>query len=299
VTASKTRARVAAAGPIVPDAGLDEPGTVRPQLLERAFGVLALFATGTREWTTTEISAVAALPLPTTHRIVVALAAHRYLVRDPVSKRFRLGPAAMALGQAAQASVDLTSLAARTLPALAETTQETALLTVLAENRDAAVCLQRVESPQPLRMFVEPGSSLPLHAGASQKILLAYLPQAEQKAVAARRLEPLCSNTIVDGAALLAELARIRERGWAYSSAETNPGVWGAAVCIRSLAGEPVAALGIAGPQVRATRAAVTAAVRALARAAGEMALALALHPVGPDDVKLGPGDLPDGYLTD
>jgi DNA-binding IclR family transcriptional regulator len=299
VTASKTRARVAAVEPIGPDEGLDEPGTVRPQLLERAFGVLALFATGTREWTTTEISAISELPLPTTHRIVVALAAHRYLVRDPVTKRFRLGPAAMALGQAAQASVDLTSLAARMLPALAETTQETALLTVLAENRDSAVCLQRVESPQPLRMSVEPGSSLPLHAGASQKILLAYLPPAEQKGVAARRLERLCSNTIVDGPALLTELALTRERGWAYSNGETNPGVWGAAVGIRNLAGEPVAALGIAGPQVRATRATVTAAVRALAQAAGEMALALALRPVDPDDVRLGPADLPDEYLAD
>lgn len=268
--------------------------TVRPQLLERAFGVLALFATGTREWTTTEISAIAELPLPTTHRIVVALAAHRYLVRDPVTKRFRLGPAAMALGQAAQASVDLSSLAARALPALAQATQETALLTVLADTRDSAVCLQRVESPQPLRMSVEPGSSLPLHAGASQKILLAYLPDVEQKAVAAGRLDALCSNTIVDGAQLLDELERTRERGWAYSFEETNPGVWGAAVGIRNLAGEPVAALGIAGPQVRATRETVTSAVLALARAAGEMAEALALRPVGPDDVKVGTADLPE-----
>jgi hypothetical protein len=43
----------------------------------------------------------------------------------------------------------------------------------------------------------------------------------------------------------------------------------------------------------------VTAAVRALAQAAGEMALALALRPVGPDDVRLGPADLPDEYLAD
>jgi IclR family acetate operon transcriptional repressor len=290
VTVSRTRA-----------ANVDVEGfevMIRPQLLERAFGVLALFATGTREWTTTEISAISELPLPTTHRIVVALAAHRYLVRDPVTKRFRLGPAAMALGQAAQASVDLTSLAARALPALAEATRETALLTVLAETRDSAVCLQRVESPQPLRMSVEPGSSLPLHAGASQKILLAYLPESEQKAVAAGRLERLCSNTIVSGAALQIELARTRERGWAYSFEETNPGVWGAAVGIRSLAGEPVAALGIAGPQVRATRETVTAAVSALALAAGDMAEALALRPVSLDTVKLGPAYLPDEYLT-
>jgi DNA-binding IclR family transcriptional regulator len=47
-------------------------------------------------------------------------------------------------------------------------TGETALPTVLSPARDRSVCLERVETSQPLRLPVQPGRQLPLYAGASQ-----------------------------------------------------------------------------------------------------------------------------------
>lgn len=248
-----------------------------PQLLERTFTVLALFAGPRTQWTTTEISQECGLPVPTVHRIVVALSAHGYLVRDLASKRFRLGPAAIALGRAALSANDLPTVASSLLPQLTADTEETSLLTVPTVERDGTVCLVRVESPHPLRLSVEPGRHLPLHAGANQKAILAFLPEEDQERVLASPLEKYYLRTIDTADALRAEIETIRTRGWAYSLEETNAGVWGVAIALLDAAGNAVAAVGIAGPQVRLSRAMVRTSVEATQRVANEMATSLGL----------------------
>lgn len=264
-----------------------------PQLLERTFNVLTLFDHDHPEWSTTEISAVSGLPIPTAHRIVLALNRHGFLVRDPATKRFRLGPAAVALGRAALSSQDMPTVAGNLLPALTERTEETSLLTVLSDDRRASVCLLRVESPHPLRLSVQPGRSLPLHAGASQKILFAYLPEAEREAVAGGRLEKFCSLTLDTPEALLEEAERIRKCGWSVSFEETNVGVWGVAVGLLDETGEPVASVGVAGPNVRSNRRTVEASLQATQDIAAEMAVTLGLRSTCEQRATIAPRDLP------
>jgi len=284
------------AGPAV--AGADGVGGGRrvggsPQLLERTFAMLSLFTAERPEWTTTELSGASGLPVPTTHRIVVALQRHGFLMRDPVTKRFRLGPAAIALGRAALSSADLPAVAGRLLPGLTQRTEETSLLTVLSDGRDRSVCLLRVESPHPLRLSVEPGRALALHAGASQKALLAFLPEAELERVVSGPLERFCVNTLVSREELLAEVGRIRARGWSHSFEETNAGVWGVAVALLDGSGHSVAAVGIAGPQVRAGRLVVERGVQATAQVAEEMAAALGLVSSVSGQVSVSARDIP------
>ena len=282
--------QLAQAKAAAPDGGSP---TASPQLLERTFAMLSLFASDRPEWTTTELSSESGLPVPTTHRIVVALQRHGFLVRDPATKRFRLGPAAIALGRAALSSADLPTVAGKLLPRLTKTTEETALLTVLSDVGDTSVCLLRVESPHPLRLSVQPGRALPLHAGASQKSLLAYLPEADRERIAAGKLEKFCVNTLNTRESLLAEIERIRARGWALSFEETNAGVWGVAVALLDGSGHSVASVGIAGPQVRATTESVGRGVRATAEVAAEMAVALGLTCSVEKDIVVSARDIP------
>ena len=95
---------------------------------------------------------------------------------------------------------------------------------------------------------------MPLHAGASQKILLANLPITDARRVLGQPLQPLCSHTITDPDDMEAELGLIRRRGWAASCEETNPGVWGLAVGLIDDYGYSVAAIGVAGPCERKPR---------------------------------------------
>jgi IclR family acetate operon transcriptional repressor len=239
--------------------------------------VLDLFGAERPEWGTSEVARAAGLPVPTAHRILAGLTDRRYLARDERTRRFRLGPAALDLGERARAVIDLRQAALPVLRRLARETDETALLTVPNGERDRSVCLERVESSQPLRLSVEPGRRLPLHAGASQKALLAFFGEAEVERVATGSLERLCRATITDPEALRANLAEIRERGWAISFEETNLGVWGVAVPLLDGQGEAVAALGLAGPSARLSPDEVVDHLERLGKAALELAMPLGL----------------------
>jgi len=246
------------------------------QVLERTFGILEVFTEARPEWSTTQVARELDLPVPTAHRILAALRRLGYVSQDEQTRRFRLGVAALSLGERARTLADLRPVAIGPLRKLAEATGETALLTVLSPDRDRSVCLERVETSQPLRLSVQPGRQLPLHAGASQKALLAFMPAGEIDRLTEQPLQRCCTATITTRAALRRELAAIRARGWASSYEETNVGVWGIAVPVLSKA-DVVCAVGIAGPSPRLTDTRVREDVRLTHEAATAIARALGL----------------------
>jgi DNA-binding IclR family transcriptional regulator len=247
------------------------------QALDRAFALLDLLTPDRPEWTTSELARSSGLPVATAHRILAALRGHGYVARDPRTKRYRLGPAARELGARAGVADDLRDAALPVLERLARAVDETALLTVPSERRDASVCLARVESSQPLRLSVEPGRRLPLHAGASQKALLAFLAPADVERVVGAPLPSLCTETITDPDALRADLDEIRQRGWAVSREETNAGVWGVALPLLDAEGRAIAALGLAGPIARSEAVDERTQLELLAGGARELAAQLDL----------------------
>jgi DNA-binding IclR family transcriptional regulator len=257
---------------------LRQAGADSPQLLQRTFSVLALFTPEHQEWTVTEIGRESGLAVPTVHRILSALRRNGYLVRDDSTKRYRFGPAIVRMGRTASLAVNMRSLAAPLLHALARRTTQTALLTVVSEDHRSAVCLDRVESTEPLRLSVQPGRQLPLHAGASQKILLAFMPDDEFQAYVDRPLTSLCTATISEAERLSREVEVIRQRGWASSYEETNLGVWGLSVALIDETGRAEASIGVAGPGERKPRN-INPWLRVLAQAATELAEPLGLRP--------------------
>jgi DNA-binding IclR family transcriptional regulator len=219
-------------------------------VVERTFTILEAFTEAHPEWTMSDLARSIGLPLPTVHRILGVLDRLGYIARDESTKRYRLGGAALRLGDRGRAMGSLRTIAIGPLQQLALATGETALLTVLSAGRDQSVCAERVETSQVLRLSVEPGRLLPLHCGASQKALLAFMPEPEIEQLLTRTLEKLCTSTITDPQLLALELESIRQRGWASSNEETNAGVWGIAIPVISDS-DVVCAVGIAGPSLR------------------------------------------------
>jgi IclR family acetate operon transcriptional repressor len=274
-----------------------EPGAARPslQVLERAFAILEAFTEFRPEWSTSDLARFLELPIPTVHRLLGALARLGYVSRDAQTRRFRLGGAAMQLGERARAVSDLRAVALLPLRRLSEAADETAVLTVLSPERDRSVCLERVETSQPLRLSVQPGSQLPLHAGASQKALLAFMPECEVDRLLDQPLERLCTATITEPRQLRRDLEVIRERGWASSYEETNLGVWGIAVPVIS-EGDVVCAVGIAGPSARLSDEGLRRDVPSVQRAALAVArsLGFAVPPVTLPSGRAIPREEPD-----
>src|SRR4051794_18235417 len=87
--------------------------------VERAIDVLLLFGrSGRPDMGVTEIAQELGITKGAVHRILTALRSRRLVTADPTSRRYALGPAAVALGRAYLARTDLRMVAAPELRAL-------------------------------------------------------------------------------------------------------------------------------------------------------------------------------------
>jgi len=135
------------------------------------------------------------------------------------------------------------------------------------------VYVERVEGMRALRYSTENSRRSPLHRSSAGKILAAYNPELVQARLQAG-LPPSTGYTIVVPEVLVAELARIRERGYARSVDETELGMSSLAVPVRAAPGDAVvAAISMVGPTARVVGEHEThhvAVLQAGARALGE-----------------------------
>jgi DNA-binding IclR family transcriptional regulator len=220
--------------------------------VDRLVSILDCFSPEQPAWSLAELSTHLELPKSTLHRFLVSLESHGILRRDSDDRRWRLGYRLSVWGGNAVQSAGLHQVARPAMQDLVDATGETAILTVFQAHE--VVCIAKVETRHSVRMMLDVGMRRPPHAGASSKVLMAFLPEDKVQAIIEDKgLPRLCSNTITDPHELRAELIRIREMGYAVSREETDQGAWGIATPIRDPDGDVVAAIGIAGPSSRFT----------------------------------------------
>jgi DNA-binding IclR family transcriptional regulator len=184
------------------------------------------------------------------HRILNSLRVQRFIDIEPTTRRYILGPASLAVGLAFLHNIDVRALARPVLHELSQETQETATLSIRSGWQ--RVYIDQVTPAREVKMTVDLGSSFPLHAGSSSKVLLAHLPPEEiDTYVSVVGLEALTDTTITDSNQLREELARIREVGFATSSGERQSGAASVAAVILDHDGHPIAAMSLCGPAER------------------------------------------------
>ncbi|WP_093609033.1 IclR family transcriptional regulator [Actinoplanes philippinensis] len=242
--------------------------------VERAMDVLLHFGrTDQPDLGVTEIATALGLTKAAVHRILTALRSRELITVDPVTRRYALGHAAVALGRAYLARTDVRAMAAPELKRLSERTHETATLSM--RRGDTRLYVDQVVSDQELRLEVSLGIPFPLNAGASSKAFLAFLPDFEVDAYIARHpLEAVTDKTIVDPARLRKDLAAIRKRGYATSLGERQAGAASVAAPIFDHDGRVVAVIGLAGPALRFrpdTEETVTGLLAAAARISAQL----------------------------
>jgi DNA-binding IclR family transcriptional regulator len=220
--------------------------------VDRLVKILDSFSRERSTWSLAELSAHLGLPKSTLHRFLVSLESHGVLRRDAGDMRWRLGYRLFLWGSLAAESTGLHQIAHPIMRDLVAATQETAILTVYHDRQ--VTCIEKVETSLPVRLTLQRGTHHFPHAGASSKVLMAYLAEKEVQAIICDQgLPKLCTNTITDPDELTAELARIRGQGYAQSLEETDLGAWGVATPIYDRNGKVVASIGVAGPSSRFT----------------------------------------------
>jgi DNA-binding IclR family transcriptional regulator len=138
------------------------------------------------------------------------------------------------------------------LEGLVQESGETGHLAVL--ERGEAIYIEKVETRRALRIPSAMGRGYPAHATSLGKVLLADLGEDEVREITgAHGMASYTRTTTTDVDQLLAELADIREQGFAVDDEEYDEGLRCVGAPIRDHTGRVVAALGIGGPVTRVT----------------------------------------------
>lgn len=165
--------------------------------------------------------------------------------------RWVLTTKALQVGRRATGELSLRDVAVPIMEELRRRTDETVHLTV--PDGDKVVLIERLETSKAVRIILALGTHLPLHASANGKaVLAASSPEVIERQLAAG-LEEFTAATLVDRDAVLAELALIRERGYATNSGEWRDDVSAVAAPVLGEAGTPIASISINMPTSRMT----------------------------------------------
>jgi DNA-binding IclR family transcriptional regulator len=218
--------------------------------VRNAARLLKEFSSRDREFGVSELARRLELGKSTVHRLLVTLAEEHLVEQDEISGRYRLGLAVYDLGAAVATGLDLHEAVMPSMEQLRAATGETVQVAVL-DGREV-VYIERLDSPNTLRLFLEVGRRNWAHCTGTGKCLLAHLPASDlDRILDGWELPRLTTQTITDLEALRVELKAIRRRGVAHNDGESEIGVMSVAAPIRDFSGRVRASISVAGPSVR------------------------------------------------
>jgi DNA-binding IclR family transcriptional regulator len=143
------------------------------------------------------------------------------------------------------------------LEALVAATSETAVLSVevggSSERAGVVLAVDQVESPNPLRFVPGIGQAQPMYRGAAGRVFLAFSGRSAAS-LPKGSLVKMTDKTLVDPAAIDAELRRVRAQGFAVQADETIEGVVTIAAPLLGPDSWPLAAVSVFGPTQRLPR---------------------------------------------
>ncbi len=219
------------------------------QSVSRAVDILEALAEEGRELGVSDLSRRVGLPKSTLFGLLSTLA-DRGLVQRNAAGQYRLGLRLFELGNRVLEGADLRQVAHPLLERLVAEFRETAHLVVL--DRGEAVYIDKVESPESMRIVTRVGTRLPAHCSAVGKSILAHLPEEQlDEIVRLLGLPRLTAHTITDSSGLKRHLAQVRAQGFATDDEEVSEGLSCVGAPVWDHTGCVVAAVSIAAPTNR------------------------------------------------
>ncbi|MFC4944230.1 IclR family transcriptional regulator [Pseudonocardia sp. GCM10023141] len=217
--------------------GAGTPSATGTQSVTRALSILRSFSPSCGGVTGPQIAERFGYSLPTAHRLLRALEAERFLVLDPVTRRYRPGPEFLRLSAVIVDRDGGVAPAFAALRRLRDRTGETA--TMFWRFADERTCVREVPSDHAHRVTPGVGRRYPLARGAAGLVLLL----GEDERAVRDRLRN-------ERPGLLADLSAARARGFAVTVGETIPGAVAVAAPVPGLR-RGLVAISVVGPAQR------------------------------------------------
>ncbi len=221
------------------------------------------------------LSEVLGEPRTTVYRLLTGLDALGLVEAGAQSGTWRLGWRLLRLGSAVIEHLDERPAALPVMGRIHEATEETVFLCV--RRGDEAVCIERIDGLRVQSLALRLGGSLPLHAGAAPRTLLAWEPREEWEAYLERaaELDRYTDRTPVTRADLFAELEETLDHGYAVSDEDITPGIGSLGAPIFDYTGHIRAAISIGGTRQVLLEDMREEAIRLLVEGAREISAAL------------------------
>lgn len=244
------------------------------QSVARAIAIIEALAEVRGELPLNEIAHRLGLAKSTVHGIISTLKDHGYIEQSSFTGKYRLGLRLFEVGSLIARNWEVRTVAAPYIQRLKEEMGETIHLVVL--DKYEVLYIDKLESSESLRIASQVGMRLPAHCTGVGKVLLAHLPAEERAEVLETKgLARYTRNTITDAERLEAELARIREEGYAVDNEEIMDSLRCVAAPIQDQTGRVVSAISLSGPVFRMRGERFERAVELVTRTAREISAEL------------------------
>ena len=248
------------------------------QTLDRMAAIMDCFSLDKPALGEGEVARETTLSPSTVGRIMAYMKEMGILNQDTENHLYMMGSKVLAWAGIYMVTSDVRTIALPVMVRLQEQTRETISLYILEGSE--RVCVERLESPETVRIVARVGRRIPLYAGSAGKVFLAFMPENRREMILRDiDLVPMTVRTITDVDALRANLSKVRERGYAVSRGEWIIDASGTAAPIFDQRGQITAAISISGPGQRFTDEKIKEMANLLVKEAAQISFELGYYP--------------------
>jgi DNA-binding IclR family transcriptional regulator len=202
--------------------------------VKKAFAILSAISSSKDGLGVSELARDLSMAKSTVHGMTSALEEVGAVMRDPQTKRFKLGFTLFEIGRSAYSQIDLKTSARPVMEELMGKTQTSVFLGIL--NWDHVTVLDIVESRQDFKITAPVGTTIPLMAGAVGKAFLAFMDEEQAlKVLKSKGLPRFTEYSIADPETYYQELKQVRKQGYAVDDEEYILGVRAVASPLKGL----------------------------------------------------------------
>ena len=241
--------------------------------------LLKLFSPQHPVWSAEDMVSSLGYHKSSVQRILATLEREGFLSKvTPRRSEYRLGPDILFLGNVAEVSLDLRSVARPIMEDLMQRVQETCYLCVADQGQ--CLYIEKVECSQPIRIIHQVGQRTPMYCtGVGKALMSGMTDEGIDRLIEGRELKAHTRHTITDPHRLKQELEVVRKKGIAQDNEELDLGVKCVAAPIKNRSGAVVAAVSLSGPAQRFTPTAIRRFEKHLRQASMEISHTLGFVP--------------------